>query len=134
MGIFKAFKKKDGEKQKTAPKEGVVALPKKDAAPGAKASGVTSRIGFVLKKPHISEKANDISATAGQYIFIVDARATKPMVRQAVQERYGVNVEGVNIIRKIGKTKRLGGRFLGRRSEVKKAIVFLKKGEKIDIT
>jgi len=133
MSILKIFKKKDEKKQKPVSREGEKTLPKKDLVAEIKSSEETSRVAFVLKKPHVSEKAYNANTEVSQYVFIIDSQATKPMVRQAVWERYGVRAEGVNIIRKTGKTKHLGGRFFGRRSEIKKAVVSLKKGEKINI-
>ena len=59
--------------------------------------------------------------------------ASKLMVKKAVESLFKVNVEKVNIIISKGKKKRFKGR-LGKRKNEKKAIISLKKGQKIDIT
>jgi large subunit ribosomal protein L23 len=71
-----------------------------------------------------------------KYVFRVDPRATKPEIKKAVEEMFGVTVLRVNTVNVKGKRKRLG-RFEGRTSSWKKAIVFVKPGERIkafDIT
>ena len=67
-----------------------------------------------------------------QYSFIVDRKATKHDVAQAVEQLFKVTVEAVrtNIIR--GKVKRIG-RSMGKRPNFKKAIVTLKEGDKIEL-
>ena len=76
----------------------------------------------------ISEKLN-------KYAFIVDKRANKLQIKQAVQDLYGVQVESVNTINYEGKLKSRytkTGIISGRRDAFKKAIVTLAKGETID--
>src|SRR4030042_4335178 len=87
----------------------------------------------VLKKPMITEKTLNQSIL-GKYIFAVDKRATKEMIRKAVHQAFGVEVVAVKTINLKGKTRRLGRR---RRpiqlSNWKKAIVQLAQGQKIDV-
>jgi len=86
----------------------------------------------VIKGPLITEKLDRAREKLRQYAFVVDRQATKHDVRRAVESLFRVGVEGVrtNILR--GKTKRVG-RSIGQRPKVKKAIVTLKEGEKIDL-
>lgn len=84
----------------------------------------------ILIKPVISEKALG-AQDADKYVFHVDTKANKDMVKKEVERLFKVNVVDVNITRIPGKLKRVG-RIYGRRSEVKKATVLIKKGQKIE--
>ena len=86
----------------------------------------------ILKKALQSEKGTDLQKD-NKYLFIVENDANKKTIKNAVESRYGVRVSFVNTILEKGKVKRLG-RSVGRRSDVKKAVVTLKAGQKIDIT
>jgi len=59
--------------------------------------------------------------------------ATKPEISEAVEALFKVKVKAVNTLRLKGKTKRFRG-HLGRRSDVKKAVVTLEEGHSIDVT
>ena len=87
---------------------------------------------FVLKAPHISEKAVELSDHKNQYIFKVFPKANKQEIKKAIEEIYNVEVEKVNIINIKGKTKRFL-RTEGKRSGYKKAIVKIKEGQEIEI-
>jgi len=86
----------------------------------------------VIKGPLITEKLDKARERLRQYSFIVDKKATKYDVTQAVEKLFKVTVEGVrtNIVR--GKIKRVG-RSIGKRPNYKKAIVTLKEGDKIEL-
>ena len=86
----------------------------------------------VLKKPLVSEKNTQLSQSFNQYVFEVHPQANKIEIKQAVQKRFGIEVEGVRTLRQRGKIKVLG-RSMGKRPNFKKAIVTLKKGQKIDL-
>lgn len=86
---------------------------------------------LLLKQNWITEKATGL-ANIGKYIFIVDKKANKPQVKKAIESMYKVKVDSVNIVNAKGKMKRLG-RSLGKTSGFKKAIVTLRKGDKIDV-
>jgi large subunit ribosomal protein L23 len=86
---------------------------------------------FLIKQPRITEKATDLTA-AGKYVFVVKATATKPEVKKAVKEFYHADAVAVNIVNIHGKTRRYRG-LPSKRSGLKKAIVTLKEGQKIDI-
>ncbi|MBI4087615.1 MAG: 50S ribosomal protein L23 [Candidatus Liptonbacteria bacterium] len=86
---------------------------------------------FIIKKPLITERATNLSKL-GKYVFMVADFATKPEVKKAVKEIYKVDAVSVNIVVKPSKKKRMGS-LKGRRKGYKKAIVTLKKGQKIEI-
>lgn len=78
----------------------------------------------IIIKPVITEKSNDHIAL-GKYTFIVHPQATKPEIKRAVEELFGVYVKSVNTINYTGlkaKTKRMG-KHEGKRSGYKKAII-----------
>lgn len=85
----------------------------------------------VLLKPRVTEKSY-AAASLNKYIFQVSALATKVLVRKAIKEVYGVEVEDVHMIR-IPAKKRNFGRNVGYKSSIKKAIVTLKEGDVIDV-
>ena len=87
---------------------------------------------WVIKRPIITEKSTVLSDEQNKYIFEVDKRANKPLVKKAIETIFNVKVESVNIINVKGKKKRLG-RFEGRKPNWKKAIVTLRKGDKIEL-
>jgi large subunit ribosomal protein L23 len=85
----------------------------------------------VLVKPLITEKAT-LLQEAGKYVFHVAPRANKILVKSAVQKIFGVTVIDVNICKVRGKMKRYGPRMT-RTPDMKKAIVTLKAGDKIQL-
>lgn len=85
----------------------------------------------ILKSPHITEKATDLTKK-NQYVFKVYTRANKVDIRKAIENVYGVSVLDVNIINIPQKKRRLG-KITGWRKGYKKAIVKIKKGQKIEI-
>jgi large subunit ribosomal protein L23 len=80
----------------------------------------------------ITEKATLLSEQ-NKVVFRVADTATKDEIAAAVEALFKVNVTKVNTINVKGKTKRFRG-IMGRRSDVKKAIVTLAEGQSIDIT
>jgi large subunit ribosomal protein L23 len=89
------------------------------------------RLMQVLLAPQISEKATMVADKNEQVVFVVTSTATKPEVKAAVELLFKVQVESVQISVLKGKAKRFG-RFMGRRSDVKKAFVCLKPGQEIN--
>ena len=90
---------------------------------------------IIIQKPVITEKMTAISEKLNRYAFIVDVRANKLQIKQAVQDLYGVQVAAVNTMRYDGKLKSRytkTGVVQGKRDAFKKAIVTLAKGETID--
>ena len=86
----------------------------------------------VLLSPHITEKATLLSEL-NKVVFKIALDASKDEVASAVEAIYNVKVTKVNTIVTKGKTKRFKG-IMGRRIDVKKAIVTLAEGQTIDIT
>ena len=86
----------------------------------------------IILSPVVTEKSTQGSMW-NQVTFRVDPRASKPEIKQAVEELFKVKVTRVNTLNQDGKVKRFRGR-LGRRSNVKKAIVTLADGHSIDVT
>lgn len=85
----------------------------------------------VLKRPHLSEKAAIATEKAGVYVFEVTACATKPIVKDAVQQLFNTKVKDVRIVNVKSKPKRYGN-IEGRSKEWKKAYVTLEAGQKIE--
>ena len=86
----------------------------------------------IILRPIITEKATRLSEH-NQVVFAVRKDATKPEIKEAVEKLFNVKVVSVNTLILKGKNKRFRGR-LGRRSDVKKAIVRLAEGYSIDVT
>lgn len=84
----------------------------------------------VLLKPVVSEKAF-MGHDAGKYSFVVAPKANKKIVKNEVERLFKVDVEEIKIIVVKGKVKRVG-RVYGKRNDTKKAIVTIKKGQKIE--
>ncbi len=85
----------------------------------------------VLLAPVVSEKSYSLIDDR-KYTFKVHKNAHKTQVRQAVEQLFGVKVQGVNISKVQSKPKRRG-LIKGRRPGWKKAIVQLREGESIEI-
>jgi large subunit ribosomal protein L23 len=86
----------------------------------------------LITSPIITEKTTN-GSEYNQVTFRVPMDATKPKIKQAVEILFKVKVTGVNTLISKGKTKRFRGR-IGHRSDVKKAIVTLAEGSRIDVT
>jgi large subunit ribosomal protein L23 len=86
----------------------------------------------VILSPVITEKATAVSES-NQVVFKVRRDATKPEIKAAVEELFKVTVLSVNTLTRKGKTKHFRG-IKGRQQDVKKAIVRLAEGDKIDVT
>ncbi len=86
----------------------------------------------VVVKPVITEKSTLVSEY-NQVVFQVARDATKPQIKAAVEALYGVKVLAVNTLVAKGKTKRWRGQEY-RRSDVKKAVVTVADGDRIDVT
>jgi large subunit ribosomal protein L23 len=92
-----------------------------------------SRLAQVLVGPIVSEKATSVGEKHNQVLFKVLRDATKPEIKAAIEKLFGVTVLAVNTLTRKGKTKSFKG-IKGRQQDVKKAIVKLAEGDKIDVT
>jgi large subunit ribosomal protein L23 len=86
----------------------------------------------VIRRPLITEKST-LVAEYNKIVFEVAPDADKKAIKDAVEALFKVKVTKVNTLTQKGKTKRFRG-FLGRRSDVKKAIVTLAEGQSVDIS
>lgn len=90
----------------------------------------------VLIKPLITEKMTNLTADSGQYGFLVNPKSNKVEIAKAIEKKFNVHVVGVRTINHKGKSKsqfRKSGKFVGKTSKFKKAIIVLKKGESIEL-
>lgn len=89
----------------------------------------------ILIKPIVTEKMTDQGEVLNQFGFVVDKKANKIQIKQAVEEMYGVNVVSVNTMIYAGKRKSRytrTGIINGKTKTFKKAIVTLAEGDTID--
>jgi large subunit ribosomal protein L23 len=84
-----------------------------------------------IKKIWVSEKATGLQAK-NQYVFLVKEDANKNEVKKEISRKYGVKIKAVNMVKIKGKRKRFLRTF-GRKPGVKKAIVTLEPGQKIEV-
>jgi len=85
----------------------------------------------VMKKPLFTEKGNNLKETENKILIEVSRDANKIDIKRAIEEIFKVKVEKVSTISRRGKWKKFG-RSIGKRPDRKKAIITLKKGEKLD--
>jgi large subunit ribosomal protein L23 len=89
----------------------------------------------ILKRPIITEKMTKMGEKLNRYGFVVDRKANKLEIKNAVEKMYGVNVTAVNTMVIPGKNRTRytkTGITKGQKSAFKKAIVTLNAGETID--
>ncbi|HBL35732.1 MAG TPA: 50S ribosomal protein L23 [Firmicutes bacterium] len=84
----------------------------------------------IIKKPIVTEKSTRLMEM-NKYCFVVDRRASKIQIKDAIETIFNVRVLDVNTMRMLGKLKRMG-RHEGRRPNWKKAIVTLEPGSRIE--
>lgn len=142
MGLLDAYKKfvKTSKEKKRVParhKKKVEEVKSAETKKTQKSTIATfarldvTQVSKVIVAPVISEKTTELGAQ-NQYVFRVKPNANKVEIRKAVSRLYGVTVTGVRIIN-IPKKRRRLGRFEGYKSGYKKAVVGVKKGDKIDL-
>ena len=93
---------------------------------------IDPRLYDIILAPVITEKAT-MASEHNQVVFKVARTATKPQIKEAVEKLFEVKVEKVSTLVRKGKLRRFRGR-LGQTSDVKKAIVTLAEGSRIDVT
>jgi large subunit ribosomal protein L23 len=86
----------------------------------------------IIKRPLLTEKSGFVREQGNFYTFEVEKTATKEQIRQAIEALFKVHVIKVNTVTLPGKAKRFG-KSISEARRVKKAVVKLKKDEKIDI-
>jgi large subunit ribosomal protein L23 len=85
----------------------------------------------VLEAPVISEKSSLSAEKEKRVVFKVRKNSTKQQIKRAVEMLFEVEVDSVHVLNVKGKQKRFG-RFIGTRSDWKKAYIKLKPGFDID--
>jgi large subunit ribosomal protein L23 len=85
----------------------------------------------LILRPVISEKTYGL-LDENKYTFVVDRRANKTQIKQAIESIFDVKVESVNTLNRRGKVKRRGW-VVGKRPDEKRAIVTLAPGDEIEI-
>jgi large subunit ribosomal protein L23 len=85
-----------------------------------------------IVSPVITEKAT-IASENNQFVFKVRRDATKPQIKAAIEKLFDVKVTAVNTLLRKGKTKVFRG-IRGKQQDVKKAVVTLADGHRIDVT
>lgn len=85
----------------------------------------------VIVRPVVSEKSY-AGIERNSYTFLVDPRANKTEIKEAIQRIWDVRVVSVNTLKRRGKTKRRGY-TRGRRPDEKRAVVTLAEGDSIEI-
>ena len=86
----------------------------------------------VIRRPLFTEKSTSMVERDNTYVFAVDRQATKRDIADAIEKLFDVTVTSVRTQNHRGKERRMG-RFAGRRSSWKKAIVTLAEGESIEL-
>ena len=84
-----------------------------------------------IVRPIVTEKTSVAMQDRGEYVFEVAPDASKPAIRQAIEQLFGVKVTGVWTSNQRGKVRRVG-KSAGQRPNWKKAIVTLREGDKIE--
>ena len=86
----------------------------------------------IILSPVITEKAT-MASERNQVVFNVATDATKPQIKEAVEKLFDVKVKKVNTLVRKGKMKVFRG-TIGMKSDIKRAIVTLEEGHRIDVT
>ncbi len=86
----------------------------------------------VIIAPVVTEKAT-MASEHNKVMFKVARHATKPQIKEAIEKLFDVKVKNVNTLNRRGKVKTFKNR-VGRQSDVKRAIVTLEEGHRIDVT
>ena len=86
----------------------------------------------IILAPVVSEKSYDLIEFNNTYTFEVDPRSNKEEIRDAIESVFDVKVVRVNTMNRQGKVKRTGYK-LGKRKNVKRAVVTLAEGDSIDL-
>lgn len=96
-----------------------------------KSTGLSKFASSVLVRPVISEKAAQLGAK-NVIVFLVNKDANRVSIQQAFKELYGVVPTKVNVLNSRGKRVRTGRTF-GKRSDTKKAMIYLPEGTNVDV-
>lgn len=87
---------------------------------------------YTIIRPVVTEKATKLGEKM-KYLFYINRKATKIDIKHAIKEMYGLEVKDVRIIQLPSKQRMAGKKIIGKRPEIKKAIVTLKGKKKMDM-
>lgn len=85
----------------------------------------------IIKKPLFTEKGSNLKESLNKILVEVSRDANKIEIKRDIEEIFKVKVEKISTIKMPGKWKRYG-KSIGKRPDRKKAVITLKKGEKLD--
>lgn len=85
----------------------------------------------IIIRPYQTEATTTLADKKNQYTFIVTPHANKIEIKKAIEKQFKVKVTAVNTVTVKGKWRRVRGK-LGKKSDIKKAIVTVKPGDKIE--
>ncbi len=88
-------------------------------------------VGKIIKNPRITEKAS-VLYEKNVYVFDVTESSNKNEIKKAIFTLYKVKPTKVNIVNSADKKTKIRGRVQGNKEGGKKAMVYLKKGDKIE--
>jgi len=130
INIFK--KNKKVEKEESEKEKKSEAAPEEKKVSPIKNQTSRNLSQFILIRPYVTEKASQI-ASENKYVFLVHPKANKPAIKKEISRRYGVKVLRINMIKKTKRPRRWG--YKKQRPKIlKKAVVTLAKGQKLEIT
>lgn len=89
--------------------------------------------GRIIKSPVVTEKSANITGDGTKLVLKVSKDANKIEIRQAVEGAFNVKIKSINTITVRPKKKRVG-RYTGKTSQYKKAIITLQEGSKLDLS
>lgn len=122
MAIFGSKKNKETKAKKPVPAVAV------ESARTVISRGMHSDI---ILRPRVTEKSGMMSENSGVYTFEVRRNATKPMIAQSIKALYKVTPRKVRVVNLPAKRVFVRGKR-GTSNAIKKAMVYLRKGDKID--
>ncbi len=91
------------------------------------------RLYEIVRRPLMTEKSTGAGEKQNAYVFEVIEDASKEEIKEAVEKLFEVKVKAVNTMVVRGKIKKVSGRYYGKRSKWKKAVVTLREGQKIQL-
>lgn len=140
MAFFRKSKKEDKKEEKEKSKQAAqtnVSEENVEKQKGTKKvnneiKAEESYLYSLIEQPRLSEKALSLASLHNQYVFNIRKDANKAEIKKAIEKIFNVKVASVNIAKRPHKTKNLRG-IRGKKGAIKKAIVRLKEGYKINI-
>ena len=140
--IFKRDKHRKAEQRLQRPSKGVLKRAEKPktvkspsfakATEGKETTASKSDIAsYTILAPHVTEKTTLLSEK-NVYVFKVSKRTNKIMVKQSIKEMYGFSPKKISIVN-VSSKKRSSRGHVGRKPGYKKAMIYLKEGDKIEV-